>query len=199
MNSNKFTKTKTYLCGGAAFFAAALLFSSGPTAAQDDTGSASAEALLDEIIVSARRREERLLDQPMSISAITGEQMQVQGIYSIDQASKFVPNVTLTTDATGHYAVTGLVPGQYRIVETDQPAGFFDGLDSAGHVAGESRGSALNPGDGLDGILLQGGDAAAQYSERHGSQAQPGTDPNRSTHVVQAPSRARARRQRWGI
>lgn len=98
MNSELMTKTRTILCGGTALLATVLLFSSGTAIAQDDTRSASAEALLDEITVSARRREERLLDQPMSIAAITGEQMQVQGIYSIDQASKFVPNVTLTTD-----------------------------------------------------------------------------------------------------
>ena len=98
MNSELMTKTRTILCSGTALLATVLLFSSGTAIAQDDTRSASAEALLDEITVSARRREERLLDQPMSIAAITGEQMQVQGIYSIDQASKFVPNVTLTSD-----------------------------------------------------------------------------------------------------
>jgi len=99
MNSNISTKIKRCFYSGAAIMGTALLFSSGLAVAQDDdTRSASAEALLDEITVSARRREERLLDQPMSIAAITGEQMQVQGIHSIDQASKFVPNVTLTTD-----------------------------------------------------------------------------------------------------
>ena len=98
MNSELMTRIKTIFCGGTALLATVLLFSSGTAIAQDDTRSASAEALLDEITVSARRREERLLDQPMSIAAITGEQMQVQGIYSIDQASKFVPNVTLTND-----------------------------------------------------------------------------------------------------
>ncbi|MDH3350918.1 MAG: TonB-dependent receptor [Gammaproteobacteria bacterium] len=98
MNSDKLTRFKQYSCGGTAFLATVLLFSSGTAVAQEDSRSGSAETLLDEITVSARRREERLLDQPMSIAAITGEQMQVQGIYSIDQASKFVPNVTLTND-----------------------------------------------------------------------------------------------------
>jgi len=99
MNIDILTRSKKLLFGSAAFLATVLLFSSGQAVAQDnDTRSASAEALLDEITVSARRREERLLDQPMSISAITGEQMQVQGIYSIDQASRYVPNVTLTND-----------------------------------------------------------------------------------------------------
>ena len=76
-----------------------LLFSFGQVFAQESqTGSASADALLEEIVVTARRREERLLDQPMSIAAVTAEQMQVQGIYSVDQVGRFVPNVTLTND-----------------------------------------------------------------------------------------------------
>jgi iron complex outermembrane recepter protein len=98
MNSELMVRIKTFLGGSAALLAAALLFSSGAAIAQDGEKSSSGETLLDEITVSARRREERLLDQPMSIAALTGDQMQVQGIYSIDQASKFVPNVTLTTD-----------------------------------------------------------------------------------------------------
>jgi len=98
MNSELMTRIRTIFSGGAALLAAVLLFFSATAAAQDDTQSASAEAMLDEITVSARRREERLLDQPMSIAAMTSEQMQVQGVYNIEQASKFVPNVTLTTD-----------------------------------------------------------------------------------------------------
>jgi iron complex outermembrane receptor protein len=76
----------------------AILFSSGQVVAQTDTRSASAEAMLEEIIVTSRRREENLLDQPMSISAVTAEQMDVMGIYSVDQVSRFIPNVTLTND-----------------------------------------------------------------------------------------------------
>jgi iron complex outermembrane receptor protein len=53
---------------------------------------------MDEITVSARRRTERLLDQPMSISAMTAEQMQVNGVVRVDEVSKYVPNVVLTTD-----------------------------------------------------------------------------------------------------
>jgi iron complex outermembrane receptor protein len=98
MNFEISTKIKSSLYGGAAFLATVLLLSSGPAAAQETERKSTADTMMDEITVSARRREERLLDQPMSISAMTGEQMQVQGIYSIDQASKFVPNVTLTND-----------------------------------------------------------------------------------------------------
>ena len=86
---------------GGALIASSLLFSSGQVVAQEDEGdgrSSSASILMDEITVSARRRTERLLDQPMSISAMTAEQMAVQGVIRVDEVSRFVPNVTLTTD-----------------------------------------------------------------------------------------------------
>ena len=59
--------------------------------------SASAQAMLEEIVVTARRREENLQDLPLSIAAISAEAMEAQGIYSIEDVSDFVPNVTLTT------------------------------------------------------------------------------------------------------
>ena len=93
-------KVKRVFWTGGALLGAVLLFSSGQVVAQEgaaDQRSDSAEALLEEIIVTARRREERLLDLPVSISAISAEAMQVQGIYSVDDLSKYVPNVTLGT------------------------------------------------------------------------------------------------------
>lgn len=98
MNSDKskFARMKQMIWIGGALIGTVLLFPAGQAVAQDSRKS-SAEALLEEIVVTARRREERLLDQPMSIAAMTSEQMQVQGIYSIDQISDFVPNVTLVT------------------------------------------------------------------------------------------------------
>lgn len=91
-------KVKQVFWIGGSLLGTVLLFSSAQVVAQEDQRSDSAAAMLEEIIVTARRREERLLDQPMSIVAITADQMQVQGIYSIDDISKYVPNVTLATD-----------------------------------------------------------------------------------------------------
>ena len=84
---------------GGALIASILLFSSGQVVAQEDADEgSSANVLMDEITVSARRRTERLLDQPMSISAMTAEQMAVLGVVRVDEVSKYVPNVVLTTD-----------------------------------------------------------------------------------------------------
>jgi len=74
-----------------------LLVPSLPVLAQDVNTGNSARTAMEEILVTSRRREESLLDTPQAISAITAQQMQVQGVYSIDDAAQFVPNVTLTS------------------------------------------------------------------------------------------------------
>ena len=75
-----------------------LLIPTAPVLAQDNgnTGN-SARSVMEEIVITSRRREESLLDTPQAISALTAEQMQTQGVYSIDDAAQFVPNVTLTS------------------------------------------------------------------------------------------------------
>lgn len=70
-----------------------LLLASGQHAAAQ---SASAQAMLEEVVVTARRREENLQDLPLSIVAINADAMEAQGIYSIEDAGDFIPNVTLT-------------------------------------------------------------------------------------------------------
>ena len=87
MNINK------VILGSTGVLSGALMFSSGQVAAQ----SAAAQAMLEEVTVTARRREENLQDLPMSIAAISADAMEAQGILSIEDASDFVPNVTLTT------------------------------------------------------------------------------------------------------
>ncbi|MFL2554202.1 MAG: TonB-dependent receptor [Candidatus Rariloculaceae bacterium] len=81
------------ILGSTGVLSGALMFSSGQVVAQ----SASAQAMLEEVVVTARRREESLQDLPLSIAAINADAMEAQGILSIEDASDFVPNVTLTT------------------------------------------------------------------------------------------------------
>ena len=67
--------------------------------------------------------------------------------------------LTTVTDSTGFYSFTNLRPGTYGVSET-QPAGYLDGLDTAGTVGG----TAHNPGDLIDAITLAGGDKAKNYN-----------------------------------
>ena len=81
------------------FVAAAITGGLAPAAmAQQSTQSASARAMLEEVVVTARRTEESLADLPLSVAAITADQMQAQGIYNVQQLHNFVPNISLTED-----------------------------------------------------------------------------------------------------
>ena len=65
---------------------------------------------------------------------------------------------TATTDSNGYYHFDNLMPGTYGVSET-QPAGYLDGLDSAGTAGG----TAHNPGDLIDGITLIHDEAGLNY------------------------------------
>ena len=72
--------------------------------------------------------------------------------------------ITVTTDADGYYQADDLMPGTYNVVEITQPSGYLDGLDSAGTVAGNVVGVAINPGDEIGQIVLKGGESGIDYN-----------------------------------
>ena len=72
---------------------------------------------------------------------------------------------TLTTDVDGLYSTKTLLPGTYRIDET-QPAGVADGKESVGTVGGVPRGTA-NPGgvnDRIGDIVLASEEVGIDYN-----------------------------------
>jgi protocatechuate 3,4-dioxygenase beta subunit len=66
---------------------------------------------------------------------------------------------TTTTDANGFYSFGGLAAGTYSVREV-QPAGYFDGTDSAGTAGGVAQ----NPGDLISSISLVAGMDAENYN-----------------------------------
>jgi iron complex outermembrane receptor protein len=59
---------------------------------------------LEEIVVTARKREERLLDVPVSVTAISSDRIEAQSIASLDDVTYAVPNLSISgggTDAGG--------------------------------------------------------------------------------------------------
>ena len=58
-----------------------------------------AEASLEEIIVTARQRAESSQDVPMTIDTVSGEDIQKQGITTLQDFSRFVSGLNVTTTA----------------------------------------------------------------------------------------------------
>lgn len=78
-------------------------------------------------------------------------------LYALNDAGGYdATGKTTTTDANGDYQFTGLLPGTYRVVET-QPDGYLSVGDTPGVVNGSTRG-VVTTVDILSSINLGGGD-----------------------------------------
>jgi iron complex outermembrane receptor protein len=84
-----------------------------------DTADSDTESTLNEVVVTAQRRNESIQDVPITIQAITGEQLKQLSVETLDDVIKYVPNVTQGSNG----------PGQADI--------YMRGL-SAGSVGGQS-------------------------------------------------------------
>nr|WP_246109755.1 SdrD B-like domain-containing protein [Roseimaritima multifibrata] len=69
---------------------------------------------------------------------------------------------TTQTDGNGYYVFEDILPGTYAIRES-QPAGYLDGLDQAGTIAGATVGTAANPGDLIRSIAIKQGQTGVNY------------------------------------
>ena len=70
---------------------------------------------------------------------------------------------TRQTGPDGRYEFSGLRARMYTLVQI-QPAGYLDGLDTAGTVNGKTVGVAVNPGDEIREIRLRWGDVGLDYN-----------------------------------
>ncbi len=112
--------------------AAVLAGSAGATAnmayAQQATG-------LEEILVTATRREENLQDVPISIVAVTGGNLEVRGLDTLEEVSQAIPNVVVTGGGSSGTQGTGFSVRGIPNVGT-----YVDGIwqiDSAGALVRE--------------------------------------------------------------
>ncbi len=100
----------------------------GQAAAQDADGSAPAAqgaSAGNAIVVTARRREERLLDVPISVTAIGGEDLAKQGTQSLDEIGEQVPNLTLEVSRGTNTTLSAFIRG---IGQQDPVAGYEPGV-----------------------------------------------------------------------
>ncbi len=109
-------------CAGLATFAA-------PAAAQDSAADVAvqtaAEADEGVIYVTARRREERLIDVPLSVTALSGAELVKQGVQDLTQIAQQVPNITLEVSRGTNTTLTAFIRG---VGQQDPVAGFEAGV-----------------------------------------------------------------------
>ena len=77
------------------------------------------------IVVTARRREERLIDVPISVTAISGEALAKQGTQTIEQLGEQVPNLTLEVSRGTNTTLSAFIRG---VGQQDPVAGFEAGV-----------------------------------------------------------------------
>jgi len=102
-NNDRFKKT----CTLAASIASATLMMSQPAVV-----SAAESFSLEEVVVTARKRQESLLEAPVAITAVSGDDIEKQGITSMEQLSAKVPGLQIGRAAqTSNVVIRGIGSG----------------------------------------------------------------------------------------
>jgi iron complex outermembrane recepter protein len=71
------------------------LAAQGLSSAQtSETGTTAANQGLQEVVVTAERRTEKLMDVPMSVTALSQDALDEKGVHNIDDLSRIAPGVT---------------------------------------------------------------------------------------------------------
>lgn len=97
-----------------------------PTAVHAQAGEAATQDTDDgTIVVTARRREERLVDVPLSITAISGDDLAASGVQDITEIGQEVPNLTLEVSRGTNTTLTAFIRG---VGQQDPVAGFEAGV-----------------------------------------------------------------------
>ena len=117
--------TRALLLAGAA----GLVTFAAPAMAQDSAADAAADDVAAEeegtIYVTARRREERLIDVPLSVTALSGDDLVKQGVQDIVAVAQQVPNITLEVSRGTNTTLTAFIRG---VGQQDPVAGFEAGV-----------------------------------------------------------------------
>jgi iron complex outermembrane recepter protein len=106
--------------------AALMLSMMGTAAAQSTAASASPDqaAPLNEIVVTAQKREENVLKVPLSVTAVSAEQLQQEGVVTFNDLADHVPGLSLQDSGGG--GVRPVIRGVSSFVGTPTVAIYVD-------------------------------------------------------------------------
>lgn len=93
--------------------------------AQSNTEDENSAGILEEVIVTATRREESLMEVPIAVTAITGEELQNFGVLDITYIAQMSPNTTLKVSRGTNTTLTAFIRG---VGQQDPVAGFESGV-----------------------------------------------------------------------
>ncbi len=120
---------------------AAAALAAGQQAMAADAPAAEETATIEEIIVTARRRDESILETPVAISAISGDDLLAKGITNFNQLADALPGVNISNISAGagrsdrsfqQITLRGFVPSNTQSTLT---ATFIDGVPVASPTA----------------------------------------------------------------
>ena len=97
-------------CGMFTLFGASVVMAQEAPTADGKTDKKVTE--MGEVVVTSQKREERLLDVPISITALSAEQLNESGIDSTNQLSQAVPGLTTVNNGLGFVPVIRGVSSQ---------------------------------------------------------------------------------------
>jgi iron complex outermembrane recepter protein len=110
---------------------------SGTATAQQATNNSMSQApsqpeSIDEIIVTARKRTENLQDTPITVTAVTGDQLQERALHEVNELANLVPGMTMYQNQAAPLSVIFNIRAQSQndlIVALDPPIGVYsDGV-----------------------------------------------------------------------
>lgn len=91
----------------------------------DKSTSAVESTEMQKVVVTARRREETLQDVPVSVTAVSADQISRQGIPDITALASQLPNTTLKASRATNSTLTAFIRG---VGQADPLAGFESGV-----------------------------------------------------------------------
>ena len=104
---------------------AAFLTVPATSLAQSEAEDENSAGMLEEVIVTATRREESLMEVPIAVTAITGEELQNFGVLDITYIAQMSPNTTLKVSRGTNTTLTAFIRG---VGQQDPVAGFESGV-----------------------------------------------------------------------
>jgi iron complex outermembrane receptor protein len=129
MKKSRLTQRRTLIAGrrlATAIATGLLALTLTPLAlAQTEQDEALESSALEEVIVTATRREESLMEVPIAVTAISGEELAAFGVLDITYVAQMSPNTTLKVSRGTNTTLTAFIRG---VGQQDPVPGFESGV-----------------------------------------------------------------------